>query len=190
MKGTAPRGRTGPEDVARRAALAVSTKDRAENAMIVDMMRNDMGRIARRGSVQVLSAFDVEKYPTLFQMTSTVAAKTAAPLAELFQAMFPAASITAHTKIRTMQIIRELEPDAQGVLYRLHWLRGARRQAQFNVAIRTCHDRSRRRTGGIRRRRRHRVGLEQERRIRRMPRQGRGAPTQRARVRPSGNHAP
>jgi para-aminobenzoate synthetase/4-amino-4-deoxychorismate lyase len=137
MKGTSPRGLTWREDAALCEALAASPKERAENAMIVDMMRNDLGRVARRGSVKVLSAFDVEKYPTLWQMTSAVSARTSASLPEILGALFPAASITGAPKVRTMQIIRELEPDARGVYTGCIGWAAPRRQAQFNVAIRT-----------------------------------------------------
>ncbi len=115
MKGTIARGLTSEEDRHRRTILAGSSKDRAENAMVVDMMRNDLGRVAVRGSVQVASAFDVEKYPTLYQMTSSVTARTSASLTEIMKALFPSASITGAPKIRTMEIIRELEPDCRGI---------------------------------------------------------------------------
>ncbi len=109
MKGTAARGRWREEDSARAAALAASQKERAENAMIVDMMRNDLGRIAIRGSVQVSDLFRVERYPTLWQMTSCVSAQTRASLAEVFAAMFPCASVTGAPKASTMRIIAETE---------------------------------------------------------------------------------
>ncbi|MCZ7669279.1 MAG: chorismate-binding protein [Chloroflexi bacterium] len=83
--------------------------------MIVDMIRNDMGRVAETGSVAVPSLFDVARYPTVLQMTSTVTARTGASLTEIFQAMFPCASITGAPKMRTMEIIKELEPAARGV---------------------------------------------------------------------------
>jgi para-aminobenzoate synthetase/4-amino-4-deoxychorismate lyase len=137
MKGTAARGLGSAEDRQRRAALAASPKDRAENAMIVDMMRNDLGRIAATGSVRVVSAFDVEKYPTVYQMTSTVACRTAAPLEEILRAAFPSASVTGAPKVRTMQIIRELEADARGVYTgAIGWLAPGQR-ARLSVAIRT-----------------------------------------------------
>jgi para-aminobenzoate synthetase / 4-amino-4-deoxychorismate lyase len=137
MKGTSPRGQTAPDDQRLRSALSNSAKDRAENAMIVDMVRNDIGRIARPGTVRVESAFDVEPYPTLFQMTSTVAGTTSASFAEIMRALFPAASITGAPKIRTMQIIRELEPDARGVYTGCIGYLAPGRQARFSVAIRT-----------------------------------------------------
>jgi len=137
MKGTSRRGRSAQEDLALRLALRNCQKNRAENAMIVDMMRNDLGRIAARRSVQVLSAFDVEIYPTVLQMTSTVAAETDASLVEIFRALFPPASITGAPKVRTTQIIHQLEPFARGVYTGcIGWL-GPGRQARFNVAIRT-----------------------------------------------------
>jgi para-aminobenzoate synthetase/4-amino-4-deoxychorismate lyase len=137
MKGTAPRGLTSAEDRRRRASLAASVKDRAENAMIVDMARNDLGRVARRGSVRVASAFDVEKYPTVLQMTSTVTARTSASLVEIMQAAFPPASITGAPKIRTMQIIRELELDPRGVYTGCIGFLSPGRKGRFSVAIRT-----------------------------------------------------
>jgi para-aminobenzoate synthetase / 4-amino-4-deoxychorismate lyase len=137
MKGTAPRGLTSQADRRRREELARSVKDRAENAMIVDMMRNDVGRVAERGSMRVLSSFDLEKYPTVLQMTSTVAAQTSAPMTEILRALFPPASITGAPKIRTMEIIREMEPDPRGVYTgTIGWLAPGRK-AEFNVAIRT-----------------------------------------------------
>ena len=109
MKGTIARGRWYEEDLARARELAASEKDRAENAMIVDMMRNDLGRIARVGSVQVSDLFRVEHYPTLWQMTSCVSAETGAGLAEIFAALFPCASITGAPKANTMRIIARSE---------------------------------------------------------------------------------
>ena len=93
MKGTAKRGRTPDEDRAQVHWLQASEKNRAENVMIVDMIRNDFGRIAEIGSVQVPRLFSIERYPTLLQMTSTVTARSDAPLPEIMRAMFPCASI-------------------------------------------------------------------------------------------------
>jgi para-aminobenzoate synthetase/4-amino-4-deoxychorismate lyase len=137
MKGTAPRGATPAQDQALRAALAGSAKNRAENAMIVDMMRNDIGRIAQVGSVAVSDVFAIEEYPTLFQMTSTVTARTSAPLVEIIRALFPCASITGAPKVRTMQIVRELEPDPRGVYTGCIGYLAPGGRARFNVAIRT-----------------------------------------------------
>ena len=137
MKGTAPRGLSWPDDEARARELQASAKNRAENVMIVDMIRNDLGRIARTGTVTVRSLFDIERYLTLLQMTSTVTAQTAAPVREIFRALFPCASITGAPKVRTMEIIAELEESPRGVYTGCigWWAPG--RQAQFNVAIRT-----------------------------------------------------
>jgi para-aminobenzoate synthetase/4-amino-4-deoxychorismate lyase len=137
MKGTAPRGATPAEDQALRKALAASAKNQAENAMIVDMMRNDLGRIAQVGSVAVSDVFAIEEYPTLFQMTSTVTARTSAPFVEIIRALFPCASITGAPKVRTMQIIRELEPDQRGVYTGCIGYLAPGGRARFNVAIRT-----------------------------------------------------
>lgn len=137
MKGTAVRGRTLEEDKANIAALAQSEKNRAENVMIVDMIRNDMGQIAATGSVQVPELFAIERYPTLLQMTSTVTAQTKRPLAEIIAAMFPCASITGAPKVRTMQLIKELEPQPRGLYTGSIGFIAPGRQAQFNVAIRT-----------------------------------------------------
>jgi para-aminobenzoate synthetase / 4-amino-4-deoxychorismate lyase len=138
MKGTARRGRWWAEDQQQAGWLIESAKDRAENAMIVDMIRNDMGRIAERGSVQVESVFDVDRYRTLFQMTSTVAARTDASVSAILQALFPCASVTGAPKVRTMEIIRELEAGPRGVYTgSIGWISPGRR-ALFNVAIRTA----------------------------------------------------
>jgi para-aminobenzoate synthetase/4-amino-4-deoxychorismate lyase len=103
MKGTAPR-HTDP------AALAASEKDRAENVMIVDLIRNDMGRLAPPGGVRVEDLCRIEAYPTVWQMTSRVVAEPVdASLPEIFRALFPCGSITGAPKIRAMEIIRELE---------------------------------------------------------------------------------
>ncbi len=137
MKGTAARGRTLAEDEARIAELRQSEKNRAENLMIVDMLRNDLGRMARVGSVAVPRLFEVERYPTLLQMTSTVAARTDASVAEILASLFPCASITGAPKIRSMEIIQELEPQPRGVYTGAIGYIGPERQARFNVAIRT-----------------------------------------------------
>jgi para-aminobenzoate synthetase / 4-amino-4-deoxychorismate lyase len=138
MKGTAARGRWTAEDEACGAALAASAKERAENLMIVDMVRNDLGRIARPGSVEVPRLFDVERYATLWQMTSTVTARTAAPLPEILAALFPAASITGAPKASAMGQIAALEEGPRGVYTgAVGWL-GPGRRAELNVAIRTA----------------------------------------------------
>jgi para-aminobenzoate synthetase/4-amino-4-deoxychorismate lyase len=137
MKGTGVRGRTLAEDEEHMAKLQRSAKDRAENVMIVDMIRNDFGRIAGIGSVNVPELFTVERYPTLLQMTSTVTARSQAALPAIMEAVFPCASITGAPKVRTMEIIKALEPDARGIYTGAIGYWGPDRQASFNVAIRT-----------------------------------------------------
>lgn len=146
MKGTAARGYLLTDDRERGAALARSVKDRAENLMIVDMVRNDLGRIAETGSVRVDDLYTVTRYETVWQMTSTVSCRTRASVPEIFAALFPCASVTGAPKVRTMQIIRELEPEPRGVYTGAVGYLAPGRRAQFNVAIRTAHiDRS----GGV-----------------------------------------
>ncbi len=137
MKGTAPRGRTTAEDLALAASLRHSEKNRAENVMIVDMIRNDIGKIARFGSVNVTSLYDIEKYPTLLQMTSTVEARTTAPLPEIMKALFPCASITGAPKAKTMELIAALETTPRNIYTGTIGYYGPGRRALFNVAIRT-----------------------------------------------------
>ncbi|WP_374635910.1 aminodeoxychorismate synthase component I [Paracoccus sp. (in: a-proteobacteria)] len=139
MKGTAPRDPDPVRDAALAAGLAASEKDRAENLMIVDLLRNDIGRIARIGSVRVPELFAVESYATLHQMTSRVVGELAQPadLGMMLRALFPCGSITGAPKIRAMQIIREVEPFQRGVYCgSIGWMApdGA---ACFSVAIRT-----------------------------------------------------
>ncbi len=137
MKGTAKRGDTTLADEESERWLMSSPKNRAENVMIVDMIRNDMGRIAQIGSVRVEKLFSVEKYPTILQMTSTVTSRTTAPISEIFLNMFPCASITGAPKIKTMQIIKQLEPDPRGVYTGSIGYISPDANCQFNVAIRT-----------------------------------------------------
>lgn len=116
MKGTMPRGRFPAEDEALRAALAACPKNRAENVMIADLVRNDLGRVARTGTVRVPALFRVEAYPSVFQMTSLVTARTrpGVGLAELFAALFPCGSVTGAPKIRAVAAIRDLERFPRG----------------------------------------------------------------------------
>ncbi len=137
MKGTLARGRTPEEDQARSQTLHHSAKNRAENVMIVDMIRNDLGRIAIPGSVEPVSLFDVERYPTVWQMTSTVRCHTRAAFPEILSALFPCASITGAPKPRTMSIIAELEDSPRRIYTGAIGYLAPGRQAQFNVAIRT-----------------------------------------------------
>lgn len=117
MKGTAPRGQTEAEDAALRAGLAANAKDRAENLMIVDLMRNDLSRVAVPGTVRVSEPFAVETYPTVHQMVTTVSARLlpGADARDLLRAIFPCGSITGAPKIRAMELIDVAERDARGV---------------------------------------------------------------------------
>ena len=137
MKGTAARGHGYEDDLEIGRQLQESGKNRAENIMITDMVRNDMGKIADTGTVETTDIFSLEKYPTFWAMSTTVECLTDAGLTEIFQALFPAASITGAPKLRAMEIINELEnlprhiyTGAAGFIFP-----GGR--AQFNVAIRT-----------------------------------------------------
>ena len=139
MKGTAPRGATPDADAALRAELAASEKNRAENLMIVDLLRNDIGRICQIGSVRVPRLFHVESYETLHQMVSDVEGqlRPGAGIPEVFAALFPCGSITGAPKIRAMQILAELETAPRGVYCgAVGWIApdGAMR---MGVAIRT-----------------------------------------------------
>lgn len=138
MKGTARRGMTAIEDQAARQALAGSAKDRAENVMIADLVRNDVGKIAAAGSVRADSLFDIEKYPTVWQMTSTVTATTRAKLPEIMAAMFPSASVTGAPKASSMAIIGQLEDSPREIYTGSIGFLGPGRRAHFNVAIRTA----------------------------------------------------
>ena len=117
MKGTAPASDDPAENTRRAQALALDPKNRAENLMIVDLLRNDLGRIAVTGSVEVPALCDVQRYSSVLQMTSTVRAQMRpdAALGELFLALYPCGSITGAPKRRTMEIIRELEPAPRGI---------------------------------------------------------------------------
>jgi para-aminobenzoate synthetase / 4-amino-4-deoxychorismate lyase len=139
MKGTAPRGATPAEDDAIAAALAADPKQRAENLMIVDLMRNDLGRIALPGSVQVPTLFEVERYPTVHQMVSSVVAVPRPEIgpAEALAALFPCGSVTGAPKLRAMEVIAEVEADARGLYTGAIGAIGPAGEASFNVAIRT-----------------------------------------------------
>jgi para-aminobenzoate synthetase / 4-amino-4-deoxychorismate lyase len=137
MKGTAARGATPAEDEAQAAHLRESEKERAENLMIVDMLRNDLGQVAEVGSVEVPSLFEVERYPTLLQMTSTVTARSRAPLSALMAALFPCASVTGAPKKRTMEIVAATEAAPRGVYTGAVGWAAPDGTASFAVAIRT-----------------------------------------------------
>ena len=138
MKGTVHRGRTLDEDKALSSWLQNSEKNRAENLMIVDMIRNDLGRVADFGSVRVPAMFEVERHPTLWQMTSTITARCGRPLAEIMTALFPCASITGAPKVRTSEIIAELESLPRRIYTGSIGFMSSDGAAQFSVAIRTA----------------------------------------------------
>ncbi len=137
MKGTAPRGLGYADDMRAGEALLKSQKNRAENIMIVDMVRNDMGRIADIGSVQTSHILALEKYPTFWTMTTGVECRADPNLVDIFRAMFPAASITGAPKLRAMQIIDELESLPRHIYTGSAGFVTPHNSAQFNVAIRT-----------------------------------------------------
>ena len=139
MKGTAPRGMTPEEDRALGAQLAGDVKQRAENLMIVDLMRNDLSRVAVAGSVSVPALFAVETYPTLLQMTSTVTATIdpARDAIDVIEALFPCGSITGAPKSRAMEVIAEIEQAPRGAYTGAIGRIDANGDAMFNVAIRT-----------------------------------------------------
>ncbi len=152
MKGTIARGRWEEEDHRRRDALRASPKNRAENVMIVDLLRNDLGRVARFGTVEVERLLDIERLETVWQMTSTVAAETRSGvrLFDVLAATFPCGSVTGAPKARTMEIISSLETSPRGIYCGAIGLLAppgsGRPRAEFSVAIRTLvvdeHDRS------------------------------------------------
>jgi para-aminobenzoate synthetase/4-amino-4-deoxychorismate lyase len=139
MKGTRPRGRTPAEDRLYTEQLPTSAKERAENVMIVDLLRNDMGRISEFGSVRVPQLFEVERYETVLQMTSTITSRLlpAAGLVEILQALFPSGSVTGAPKIRTMEIISALEDSPRQIYTGAMGFISPGPEAVFNVAIRT-----------------------------------------------------
>lgn len=139
MKGTAPRGVTPAEDEEQRQRLRQDQKSQAENLMIVDLMRNDLGRLARTGCVRVTDLFTVETLSSLHQMTSGITAdlRPDVRLPALLQAIFPCGSVTGAPKIRAMQIIRELEAGPRGVYTGSLALLAPDGTAALNVAIRT-----------------------------------------------------
>ncbi len=139
MKGTQPRADDPVEDAARRDFLTTDEKNLAENLMIVDLLRNDISRVAEPGSVHVPELFAVESYATVHQMTSLVRAKLrdGAGLAEIFSALFPCGSITGAPKIRAMEILNDLEPDPREIYCGTIGWAAPDGASSFNVAIRT-----------------------------------------------------
>ncbi len=138
MKGTRPRGRWEEEDAALAAELVASPKERAENLMIVDLLRNDAGRVSEWGSVHVPRLFEAERYETVHQLTSTVRSRTlpGTTLTDVLRALFPCGSVTGAPKVRTMQIIRDLEDGPRGVYTGAVGFVSSG-EAVFSVAIRT-----------------------------------------------------
>jgi len=138
MKGTTARGKTHELDLRKRAWLKADAKTRAENLMIVDLLRNDLGRICTKGSVKTRKLFDIEEYRTLHQMTSTIEGRLEkyTSLQDIFSSLFPCGSVTGAPKIRTMEIIKELEREPRsiyaGAIGYMH-----KKRMCFNVAIRT-----------------------------------------------------
>jgi len=143
MKGTASRGRWQAEDEEIAARLVASSKDRAENAMIVDLLRNDLGRICRTGSVGVERILEAERFETVWQLTSTIEGdlRPEITLLDTFRALFPSGSVTGAPKVRTTRIIADLEDSARGpycgAIGFLAPAGSGEPRASFNVAIRT-----------------------------------------------------
>lgn len=139
MKGTMGRGRFLAEDEKFREHLKNCPKNLSENLMIVDLLRNDLGRISEYGSVRVKNLFKIEKYETLFQMTSLIESRLRPGISyyEIFKNIFPSGSVTGAPKIRTMEIIRELEKEPRKIYTGAIGFISPGRKAVFNVAIRT-----------------------------------------------------
>lgn len=139
MKGTARRGETPQEDEALAQGLRSSAKERSENVMIVDLLRNDISRVSEPFSVKVPSLFHTQALPTVWQMTSDVQATTRAgtTLVDVFSALFPCGSVTGAPKVQAMQMIRQLEPSARGVYCGALGVVQPGGRATFNVPIRT-----------------------------------------------------
>ncbi|MBT2339019.1 MULTISPECIES: aminodeoxychorismate synthase component I [Pseudomonas] len=139
IKGTRPRGTTPGEDAAHAAELLASPKDRAENLMIVDLLRNDLGRTCRIGSVQVPELFSLESYPNVHHLVSSVTGDLAADkdALDLIAGSFPGGSITGAPKIRAMQIIDELEPTRRGLYCGSLLYLDVRGEMDSSIAIRS-----------------------------------------------------
>jgi len=139
MKGTADRGRYLKEDSRNKEALHLSPKDKSENIMIVDLLRNDLGRISKTDTVKTVKLFEIEQYESLLQMTSTVESRLHPRISsyELFKAIFPSGSVTGAPKIRTMQIIEKLEKTPRRIYTGSIGFISPKNIAAFNIAIRT-----------------------------------------------------
>lgn len=138
MKGTIRRGKDEQEDEVLAAALKADPKNQAENLMIVDMIRNDLGRVAEVGSVEVPRLFEVERYPRIQQMTTQVTARSSQSLSALMRGLFPCASITGAPKARTVEIIAELESSPRELYTGTIGLMQPGGDCQFSVVIRTA----------------------------------------------------
>ena len=139
MKGTMPRSEDAAEDARHRFFLQTDEKNRAENLMIVDLLRNDLSRISEPGSVQVPELFSIESYETVHQMTSLVTGQMVdgTGLGDILRALFPCGSITGAPKLRAMEILRELEPQARDIYCGTIGWAAPDGRSEFNVAIRT-----------------------------------------------------
>ena len=139
IKGTRPRGRDAAEDARRRAELLASAKDRAENVMIVDLMRNDLGRVCRYGTVEVAELCALQEHPSLFHLVSKVRGilREGVTAGELLRAAFPCGSITGAPKLRAMELLDEIEPCARGLSMGSIGYFTPAGAADLNVAIRT-----------------------------------------------------
>ena len=139
MKGTLARGRWLEEDIERAHQLRESPKDRAENVMIVDLLRSDLGKIAETGSVQVPELFAVERLNRVLQMTSTVTAvqRPDVTMVDILRALFPCGSVTGAPKARSMAIIKDLEQQPRGIYTGAIGLLSPNGDAVFSVPIRT-----------------------------------------------------
>jgi len=139
MKGTIKRGRNIKEDKENARFLQNDEKNKSENVMIVDLLRNDLGKISEYGSVKVFKLFEIEKYDTLLQMTSTIVSKLKRNISlyDLIKNIFPSGSVTGAPKIRSMEIIKELEKEERKIYTGSIGFFTPDGKAKFNVAIRT-----------------------------------------------------
>jgi len=141
IKGTRPRGATAKQDLLNAAALQESTKDRAELLMIIDLERNDLGRVAEFGSVHVEQPYHLEHYASVIHQTAVVKARLSEgkDIFDCIQALFPGGSITGAPKVRAMEVIEELEPTRRGAYTGSIGYIGFDGDAEFNIAIRSLH---------------------------------------------------